>query len=116
MKSDLEKWIALTMASIAQGSVESSTCSLLKYVDFFFFQAEDGIRDLTVTGVQTCALPIWENGSMRQADLPSCFMGIMMYSPPSHWTPGFLRHSNQPFATVGFMREAWAITDRKSVV
>src|SRR5256886_11771261 len=28
------------------------------YVFFFFFQAEDGIRDLTVTGVQTCALPI----------------------------------------------------------
>src|SRR2546427_7229247 len=26
---------------------------------FFFFQAEDGIRDLTVTGVQTCALPIF---------------------------------------------------------
>src|SRR6266516_6626027 len=25
----------------------------------FFFQAEDGIRDRTVTGVQTCALPIW---------------------------------------------------------
>src|SRR2546421_9034780 len=27
-------------------------------VHFFFFQAEDGIRDLIVTGVQTCALPI----------------------------------------------------------
>src|SRR2546421_9562639 len=27
-------------------------------VPFFFFQAEDGIRDLIVTGVQTCALPI----------------------------------------------------------
>src|SRR5437016_6978889 len=26
--------------------------------DFFFFQAEDGIRDWSVTGVQTCALPI----------------------------------------------------------
>src|SRR5207237_7476333 len=26
---------------------------------FFFFQAEDGIRDSSVTGVQTCALPIW---------------------------------------------------------
>src|SRR5260370_12034192 len=26
--------------------------------DFFFFQAEDGIRDSSVTGVQTCALPI----------------------------------------------------------
>src|SRR5690349_22454170 len=36
---------------------------------FFFFQAEDGIRDLYVTGVQTCALPIfspsilWMGGS-----------------------------------------------------
>src|SRR5437016_9064005 len=30
---------------------------------FFFFQAEDGIRDWSVTGVQTCALPIW---SMRK--------------------------------------------------
>ena len=29
---------------------------------FFFFQAEDGIRDIGVTGVQTCALPIcWDN-------------------------------------------------------
>src|SRR6267378_7081889 len=35
-----------------------------KFIFFFFFQAEDGIRDLYVTGVQTCALPIsrdfWE--------------------------------------------------------
>src|SRR2546430_4591806 len=30
-----------------------------RFFFFFFFQAEDGIRDLTVTGVQTCALPIW---------------------------------------------------------
>src|SRR5437763_6534323 len=28
------------------------------YIFFFFFQAEDGIRDTSVTGVQTCALPI----------------------------------------------------------
>ena len=27
---------------------------------FFFFQAEDGIRDVLVTGVQTCALPVSE--------------------------------------------------------
>src|SRR2546430_9819081 len=38
-------------------------CVSLAYVLYvvlsvFFFQAEDGIRDLTVTGVQTCALPI----------------------------------------------------------
>src|SRR3712207_8755037 len=29
------------------------------YCFFFFFQAEDGIRDIGVTGVQTCALPIY---------------------------------------------------------
>src|SRR5688572_32487231 len=33
----------------------------------FFFQAEDGIRDLTVTGVQTCALPIYPPGRPRRA-------------------------------------------------
>src|SRR5712664_1918942 len=31
------------------------------YGRHFFFQAEDGIRDLIVTGVQTCALPIWRS-------------------------------------------------------
>src|SRR2546427_12206424 len=34
------------------------TLARVHVVFFFFFQAEDGIRDLTVTGVQTCALPI----------------------------------------------------------
>src|SRR5438874_8047423 len=36
--------------------------NLCHYVFFvlFFFQAEDGIRDLYVTGVQTCALPIYQ--------------------------------------------------------
>src|SRR3989440_827624 len=36
-------------------SFEAASCDSLF---FFFFQAEDGIRDLIVTGVQTCALPI----------------------------------------------------------
>src|SRR5260370_40602929 len=31
---------------------------------FFFFQAEDGIRDSSVTGVQTCALPIYFRGAL----------------------------------------------------
>src|SRR5256885_7658660 len=35
------------------------TAVVLRRVLFFFFQAEDGIRDYKVTGVQTCALPIW---------------------------------------------------------
>src|ERR1022692_1734380 len=33
---------------------------------FFFFQAEDGIRDYKVTGVQTCALPIYHVQQLRQ--------------------------------------------------
>src|SRR5207248_4586570 len=36
----------------------------------FFFQAEDGIRDRTVTGVQTCALPISRRRSIRAVDHP----------------------------------------------
>src|SRR5256885_6972300 len=36
----------------------SSLCSPC----YFFFQAEDGIRDYKVTGVQTCALPISDDG------------------------------------------------------
>src|SRR3989454_12222429 len=36
---------------------------------FFFFQAEDGIRDYKVTGVQTCALPICREIERRHDDL-----------------------------------------------
>src|SRR5215469_14917103 len=37
---------------------------------FFFFQAEDGIRDLYVTGVQTCALPICVRPRAKPATRP----------------------------------------------
>src|SRR2546430_9923171 len=52
------------------------TCAL--HVLFFFFQAEDGIRDLTVTGVQTCALPICRsvNRSMPWVTLPSVSLAV----------------------------------------
>src|SRR5690348_7336946 len=45
---------------------------------FFFFQAEDGIRDGRVTGVQTCALPIWAGATV-----------IGLASPANHaWLAG----------------------------
>src|SRR5437868_11254717 len=47
----LEQW--------AYGSRVCGTARLSNGHVFFFFQAEDGIRDRNVTGVQTCALPIW---------------------------------------------------------
>src|SRR5207249_7769470 len=37
------------------------------YLFFFFFQAEDGIRDRNVTGVQTCALPISDSDGSAEA-------------------------------------------------
>src|SRR5437773_7882287 len=40
-------------------------CARGKELDFFFFQAEDGIRDRDVTGVQTCALPIYGGGDFE---------------------------------------------------
>src|SRR5205085_8253179 len=46
---------------------------------FFFFQAEDGIRDLTVTGVQTCALPISPQGV-----LPACMSLLCGLAAPVH--------------------------------
>src|SRR2546430_13324584 len=54
----------------------------------FFFQAEDGIRDLTVTGVQTCALPIliwW----MNAFDYAIPIGGKPMYSPFGAFPPSY---------------------------
>src|SRR5206468_8910131 len=49
---------------------------------FFFFQAEDGIRDLIVTGVQTCALPILrEVREHRHVDVWGC--GRDKFASPS---------------------------------
>src|SRR5438093_7732510 len=48
-----------------QSFLETTRYSSLVAVFHFFFQAEDGIRDWSVTGVQTCALPIspWRAGA-----------------------------------------------------
>src|SRR6266496_5398437 len=48
---------------------------------FFFFQAEDGIRDLYVTGVQTCALPIWAESVTHDA------LKVLM---DNGWRPGVI--------------------------
>src|SRR5256885_16399416 len=41
-------------------------CHIVALYFYFFFQAEDGIRDYKVTGVQTCALPIYRAGKNEQ--------------------------------------------------
>src|SRR5256885_5581517 len=45
-------------------------------VVFFFFQAEDGIRDYKVTGVQTCALPIYHGAGEAVQELLQPFHGL----------------------------------------
>src|SRR2546421_4861129 len=46
---------------------------------FFFFQAEDGIRDLIVTGVQTCALPIyWRSALIVVATIPFALLSAVV--------------------------------------
>src|ERR1035437_8617457 len=52
-------------SSVTLSRVVSSGVSC---VSFFFFQAEDGIRDIGVTEVQTCALPIFEAAGVRVGD------------------------------------------------
>src|SRR2546421_4277689 len=51
-------------------------CSALFFLFdfFFFFQAEDGIRDLIVTGVQTCALPIYLSLKTKHHDIISVYV------------------------------------------
>src|SRR5690625_6248856 len=59
--------------------------------DFFFFQAEDGIRDGHVTGVQTCALPIslTEPENWHSWAPP---MKSLAWTPPSGLTRGPVLH------------------------
>src|ERR1022692_1882377 len=53
---------------------------------FFFFQAEDGIRDYKVTGVQTCALPIYRELACRLAgprQAPAFLLPRRQIPPPA---------------------------------
>src|SRR2546430_12929507 len=80
---------------------------------FFFFQAEDGIRDLTVTGVQTCALPISvfrvkyvSEGSVyieagRNADLEEGMKLSVVEAPPDGMIAEGLQYRGYPHVEIG---------------
>src|SRR2546430_13137740 len=72
--------------------VNSSICcskkAMLSGLFFFFFQAEDGIRDLTVTGVQTCALPISaRTDGGRRVNADSAELAKFEASASAFWDP-----------------------------
>src|SRR5258707_8853432 len=72
---------------------------------FFFFQAEEGIRDMGVTGVQTCALPICESSDLAdplvQMEVPpSWFLGGMAFATVGLAVVGYLTFGIAPWLVV----------------
>src|SRR3989454_7367987 len=68
---------------------------------FFFFQAEDGIRDYKVTGVQTCALPISSESLKRWQPTLSTSVpgGVLGHLSMPSGTPSPSESRGQPFAS-----------------
>src|SRR5256885_7381971 len=84
------------------------------YLFFFFFQAEDGIRDYKVTGVQTCALPI-SSGTAGTTRTTHAVTPLHR----SSGSRGARGASGSPRVQAGSSRSAGGATrrtDRKSVV
>src|SRR5258708_32052752 len=85
---------------------------------FFFFQAEDGIRDDLVTGVQTCALPISENrATTNHSGLRAWVDEVAALTGPDeiHWCDGSAEEYDQLAQTL-LDSGAFQRLDRKSVV
>src|SRR5256885_11614685 len=83
----------------------------------FFFQAEDGIRDYKVTGVQTCALPIWVSSNARfpirriERSYSSNTLPVLLW-----WGRLILSHLSFGCAWGSAESNASMRSDRKSVV
>src|SRR5438874_2823610 len=91
----------------------------------FFFQAEDGIRDLYVTGVQTCALPIWSPCNLalagRRPPVPRCRSWLLLRPAedlgPQRVTPPLQARLHRPDGHAQRRRDlVVGEADRKSVV
>src|SRR5258706_5599090 len=84
------------ISSCASMSPNADAVALSANFTFFFFQAEDGIRDWSVTGVQTCALPIYPRSldPALSTDVPTgemvtlLFDGLTQFDPDGRLLPG----------------------------
>src|SRR5256886_12959552 len=85
----------------------------------FFFQAEDGIRYLTVTGVQTCALPIYNSSLPSFSSCPSpqitlfCFFSRVCCFFRFDTKPSIFSCCKSSHSLLSLLL---TLTDRKSVV
>src|SRR2546427_8875755 len=102
----------------------------------FFFQAEDGIRDLTVTGVQTCALPILSFAHPKnvallrrgrtQSDEHRCPPSTGTQAPVIHDPASVTNSRNRPLSSSGLPRRRigmrlisalpWSVSHMASVI
>src|SRR5256885_8387949 len=64
---------------VAKVRLLPASTSIALLLHFFFFQAEDGIRDYKVTGVQTCALPISSQLTDRQLNDPRLLLQLLRW-------------------------------------
>src|SRR3989440_1618516 len=64
--------------------------SVSSFLFFFFFQAEDGIRDLIVTGVQTCALPILSTHEVGKKLVELCAAGKYLEAIDALYAPNII--------------------------
>src|SRR5207237_2164976 len=71
----------------------------ISFVLFFFFQAEDGIRDSSVTGVQTCALPIYPDVGALHLGVGDLAASIGARSSTIGASPSSYRHVGGPDAS-----------------
>src|SRR2546430_13197137 len=90
---------------------------VVRSIRIFFFQAEDGIRDLTVTGVQTCALPIsapQNNRALRQAAFQALVQVVRKQRVITEPLARVIERDQQGIEVSQLLKEILA--DRKSVV
>src|SRR5258707_12487753 len=85
------------------------------YVGGFLFQEEAGIRDIGVTGVQTCALPICATAAPWFTSIPVITPTTLLVAGSMMWmsSPALLVWLMRPFAAAA---EGALCPDRKSVV
>src|SRR5258706_1254966 len=83
-----------TVRPNASSALDVMAMTIIEVTVIFFIQAEDGIRDWSVTGVQTCALPISCPGVLRQG----------LLSRPGQGRREALRLARQGAARIGPLR------------
>src|SRR3989449_8575063 len=88
------------------------------WVLFFFFQAEDGIRDVAVTGVQTCALPIWLFAASALAVLLAHAAGLFLIAQErEHFVlQGSVREWSRRIAEITFALQAMSPAERVATI